>query len=760
MQDNRDEVDVLRSVALQNAESILLARQRAEQDLITANKALEKKTEELANSLSLMLATLESTTDGILVTDGEGNVTGYNEKYLQMWQIPREMLADANHRRLVLKISHTFKDIDHHSNRLDVIYSSSPRETFDLIELADGRVFERFSKIQSVKNRIVGRVWSYRDITDRRRTEDALKDERQVLEILNLTGTAMASTLDLQTLIQTVTDAATKLSGAELGAFFYNAAEKSDDACRLYASAGALREDIQEISLPLVAPLFGPNSSGRETIRCDDVLKDTRCKDLGNYPNKSGRRLPVRSYMAVPLILRSGELIGGLFFTHSDIGTFDERIERIILGVASQASVAIDNARLFEGAQKSAVERETLLESERSARAAAERMGELKDEFLANLSHELRTPLSAIVGWSKVLRRGVRDEADLRNGLDTIERNAHMQKQLIDDLLDMNRIASGKVRLDSQPVEPISFIVAAIDTVRPAADAKGIRIEKLIDPAAGPISGDPHRLQQVVWNLLSNAIKFTPKGGEVRVLLMRVDSHIEIAVADTGIGIKPEFLTHVFERFRQEEASMNRRYGGLGLGLSIVKHLVELHGGTIRVESPGEGRGATFVVQLPLLAAHHKPYNEARGLQKTGEIETPDSSAVNLSGIKVLVVDDEIDARDLIRRVLLDCHAEVFTAGSAIDALLLVENERPNVLVSDIGMPDIDGYELLKRVRALGQSRGGKTPAIALTAFARSEDRTRALRAGFLVHVSKPVEPSELIATVASVAGRSGVTVE
>jgi PAS domain S-box-containing protein len=730
-------------------------RQRVERDLLTANGELERKTEELANSLSLLRATLESTTDGILVTDGLGNITDFNEQYLKMHHLSREVMVQANHRQLVVAISPTFRDIEEHSRRLTEIYSVTPPETFDLIELSDGRILERFSKIQCVNERIVGRVWSYRDITDRRRTEEALRDERHVLEILNLTGTAIASTLDLATLIQTVTDATSTLSSAELGVCFYNSDGNSGDDYCLCASAGLLHENAHNINRALSQPLFGSPAKGRETIRCDDAIKDSRCLDLGVHRIGDGL-FPIRSYLAVPLVLRSGEVMGGLFFVHSETGIFDERIERIIVGVASQASVAIDNARLFAAAQRAAIEREQLLERERFARAAAERMGELKDEFLANLSHELRTPLSAIVGWSKVLRQGAKSEADLLNGLVTIERNARVQKQLIDDLLDMNRIASGKVRLDIQPVAPTSFIEAAIETVKPAADAKDIHIEKLLDPEASPVAGDPGRLQQVVWNLLSNAIKFTSRGGKVQVILARVNSQAEIRVTDTGVGIHPDFLAHVFERFRQEEASMSRRYGGLGLGLSIVKHLVELHGGIVRAESAGEGSGATFYVQLPLMSTLRMSGRELEVSRRTADLKAPDFSNINLKGIKVLVVDDEGDARDLVQRVLSDCNAEVLTAGCASDALLLMESEKPNVLVSDIGMPDIDGYELLKRVRTLEQSRGGRIPAIALTAFARSEDRTRALRAGFLVHISKPVEPSELVATVASVAGRSG----
>ena len=399
-------------------------------------------------------------------------------------------------------------------------------------------------------------------------------------------------------------------------------------------------------------------------------------------------------------------------------------------------------------------QRQVLLENERLARSEAERMSNVKDEFLATLSHELRTPLNAILGWSHLLRSGGKDRADLLKGLDTIARNAQIQTQLIEDLLDMSRITSGKLRLDVQPISPVPFIDAALETVRPAADAKGISLGKSLDPFAGPISGDASRLQQVVWNLLSNAIKFTPRGGKVQVALQRVGSHVEISVADTGIGIYPEFIPHLFERFRQGDASTTRNFGGLGLGLSIVKSLVELHGGTVAAESPGEGLGTTITVRLPI----HAVYRAADAAEDGphGSVTADQSPAVagELSGIRVLVVDDQSDARILISRVLEDSGADVQSAASADEALRLLTAHKPNVLVSDIGMPETDGFELLKRVRALEGHEGGRVPAIALTAFARSEDRTRALRAGFVVHVSKPVDPSELVATVASVAGR------
>jgi CheY-like chemotaxis protein len=331
-----------------------------------------------------------------------------------------------------------------------------------------------------------------------------------------------------------------------------------------------------------------------------------------------------------------------------------------------------------------------------------------------------------------------------------------MQAQLIEDLLDMSRITSGKMRLDIQPVEPAPLVESAMESMRPAAQAKGIRLEKILDPSAGPISGDPNRLQQIFWNLLSNAIKFTPKAGKVQVVLERVESHIEISVADTGMGIKPEFLVHVFDRFRQADASMTRSFGGLGLGLAIVRQLVEMHGGTVVATSPGVGHGATFSVRLPLAAVHRAASDAPRAHPRTTLPLSREFPAVDLSGVRILVVDDEADGRELVKRVLVDCGATVFVAGAADEALLLVEREQPQVLVSDIGMPHVDGFELLRRVRALGPAKGGAVPAIALTAFARAEDRTQALHAGFAVHLAKPVEPSELVATVASVVGRPG----
>ncbi len=405
-------------------------------------------------------------------------------------------------------------------------------------------------------------------------------------------------------------------------------------------------------------------------------------------------------------------------------------------------------------------EREQLLLRERAARAEAEESSRLKDEFLATVSHELRTPLTAVLGWTHLLRDGRLDKQAAERALETVERNAHAQQQLIEDLLDVSRIITGKLRLDVRQVAPASFIEAAIEAVLPAAEAKGIVLEKSLPADVAALSGDPARLQQVVWNLISNAIKFTPPGGRVRVRLESVKSHVEISVTDTGDGIRREFLPYVFDRFRQADGTTARRYGGLGLGLAIVRHLVELHGGTVRAESAGEGQGATFTVSLPLVAAQRSEDGDGSGdaaasahipaVDSRRTVECPD----NLDGLRVLVVDDEADTLDLIKVLLGQCGAEVATAKSSAEALAMFEEAAPDVIISDIGMPGEDGYELIRRVRELPPERGGRTPAVALTAYARAADRLRVLRSGYQMHVAKPVELAELVAVVANVVRR------
>jgi signal transduction histidine kinase len=402
---------------------------------------------------------------------------------------------------------------------------------------------------------------------------------------------------------------------------------------------------------------------------------------------------------------------------------------------------------------QAAEEREQLLVSEQSARSEAEAASRLKDEFVATVSHELRTPLTAVLGWIHILRAGQLDERSAAHALEIIERNARSQNQLIEDLLDVSRIITGKLRLDVRPVDAAAIIESAIEAVLPAAEAKEIRVQKILDTKVSSILGDPARLQQVIWNLLSNAIKFTPRGGRVHVRLERINSHLEISVSDSGQGIDKEFLPYVFDRFRQADGTSARKFGGLGLGLAIVRHLVELHGGTVEASSNGDGTGAMFTVKLPLLPVYQREPDSERVHPTASDRHPPIEYPDNLVGLKVLVVDDEADTLELIKVLLGQCGAAVTTARSAAEALSALEETQPDVIISDIGMPTQDGFEFIRKVRQLPPEKGGRIPAVALTAYARAEDRLRVLRSGYQMHLSKPVELAELVAVVANIGG-------
>jgi signal transduction histidine kinase/ActR/RegA family two-component response regulator len=427
---------------------------------------------------------------------------------------------------------------------------------------------------------------------------------------------------------------------------------------------------------------------------------------------------------------RGREVIGGLFFGHSAVGRFEAHHERIAVGIAAWASVALENAALYE-----------------SVRHASR----IKDEFLASLSHELRTPLNAILGYARMLRSGIVAPEKTAKSIETIERNATSLTQIVEDVLDISRIVSGKIRLNVQAVDFPAIVRNAIDAIAPAADAKGVRIESVLDPEAAPVSGDPERLQQVLWNLLSNAVKFTKRGGKTQVRLERVNSHVELIVSDTGIGIPPEFLPHVFDRFRQADAGSTRERGGLGLGLSIARQLTEMHGGTIEAASAGVGHGATFRVTLPLTAVHALRDEQPRIHPRSGSSAGSFAHAA-LRGIHVLAVDDETDALALVSEVLEAAGARVTTAQSAEDALDRIGVEGPDVIVADLGMPRMDGFGFIDRLRRHDNPRIREVPAAALTAYARSEDRMKALQAGFQIHLAKPIDPAELVTTIASLA--------
>jgi PAS domain S-box-containing protein len=878
------------------------------------------------------------------------------------------------------------------------------------------------------------------DITDSKRAEERLAEEARINETLYRVGTALAQDLDLNTVFVRLTDEATALCRAQFGAFFYNVDDPERGRYMLYTLAGVPRDKFAGFPMPRNTEVFAPTFAGDGVVRSDDITQDPRYGRSAPYHGMPKGHLPLRSYLAVPVVSRAGEVHGGLFFGHAETCVFNERDERMIVAVAAQAAVAIDNARLhaasvtaeqqyralaeaspqlvwtttpdgtveycnprflayvglsleelqrepvwdrlvhvedapraietwtsavasgepyeveyrlrraadgsyrwflargacvrdgegrivrwvgsctdiddhkrsgethrflaeagallassldqrqtlpalarlavphmadwcsiqlldtngklervavahpdpyrldvmseieqqypadqndaarriartgapeyvheltdemFAASSRSPhhlelirllglrswmgvpikVDRRTigvislassesgrlfekrdvdvaeelgrrvgttidnarLFELTQQERRRAEEASRAKDELLGVTSHELRTPLSAILGWARMLRSGNLSDDKRERALETIERNAKIQVQLVEDLLDFNRVITGKLRLALAPLEPAGVVEAAVDVVRPAADAKNVRLQVLLDRNAGTLNGDPERLQQVVWNLLSNAVKFTPKDGRVYVQMKREDSHVEIVVADTGAGIAPAFLPHVFQPFRQQDATITRAHGGLGLGLAIVKHLVELHGGSIEARSEGVGKGAIFVVRLPVSPLRSAALPVAKPVARRDDAYGLLQCPPELQGLRVLVCEDEPDARELIDSILAACKATVTLAGSVAEALDRFSEAIPDVVVSDIGMPEASGYELIRRIRAMPAEKGGRVPAVALTAYASMADRTRALMEGFQNHVAKPTEPQELIAAVAALAGR------
>jgi PAS domain S-box-containing protein len=432
---------------------------------------------------------------------------------------------------------------------------------------------------------VTGTLGIVQDITEQMCTKELLREQAEALQIINNVGRVLSAELDLKKLVQALTDAATSLVGAQVGAFFYNVLDAGGGSYTLYALSGLERRQFERAPIPRGAALFGPTFRGEGIIRLADVTRDPRIDPTEPYRGMPFGHLPVKSYLAVPVTSRSGEVLGGLFFGHPRAAVFTDAHERVMLGLAAQAAIAIDNARLFDAVQK--------------AREAAEVANRLKDEFLATVSHELRTPLNAVLGWTSLLRGAQMDDARRAKALETIERNARLQQKIVEDLLDVSRIIAGQLRLEKEPMPFRPVVESAVDSIRPVAEAKSIALTVELGDDPAIIIGDQARLQQVVWNLLSNAMKFTPEGGAVRVSLDVTESRVELVVGDTGVGIAPAFLPHVFERFRQGDARVTRAHGGLGLGLAIVRHLTEMHGGSVAAVSAGEGKGATLIVRLP-----------------------------------------------------------------------------------------------------------------------------------------------------------------
>jgi len=697
---------------------------------ISERRNVELRRDDEQRATRILAAIVESSDDAIVAKNLNSEILSWNAGAERMFGYSAEEAVGKSIRLIIPE--------DRMSEEDEVLRRLRLGQRVDHFETVrrrkDGRhilVSLTISPIHDQNGVVVGASKIARDITALREIEAErvrlLREHAAVTEQLNRVGAAVASDLDRDSIVQAVTDAATELTTAEIGAFVYTVPVDSGESYVAWTISGMPRDEFAKLPTPRGILTFDPAFHGTEIINSDDVTGDRRYSSgapFGGIPTGHAR---VRSYLAIPVLGRTGQLLGGLFFGHSSVGRFTAQHERLAVGVASWASVSLENSALY-----------------REAREASR----LKDHFLATLSHELRTPLNAILGYARMLRSGMVSQEKQPRAIQVIERNATSLTQIVEDVLDVSRIVSGKLRLNMQVVELPDVLRAAVDAILPAAEAKRIHVEARLDPDATPASGDPERMQQIFWNLLSNAVKFTGAGGRIDVQLSRVDNRAEISIADTGIGIAPEFLPHIFERFRQADAGFTRERGGLGLGLSITRQLLEMHEGTIEASSEGPGHGSTFCLSLPLAVSPTEANvwpNSSAG-EDDSEAPLPD-----LSGCVVLSVDDESDARRMVAEILETAGARVVSAGSAMEALEMLEREQPpDVILADVGMPHIDGFQFIDRVRHHRDARVRDVPAAAVTAFARSEDRIIARRVGFQRHLAKPLDPAELVTTVAA----------
>ena len=576
-----------------------------------------------------------------------------------------------------------------------------------------------------------------RDITDRKRTESRLALQYAVTRIL-------AECTDFTEAMQQVLRAACENLDWDLGALWMVEGDNLLHCLDFCHVAGVKVDEFEtltrELTLAKGIGLPGRVWATGEPTRIDNVTNDP------NFPRAPvAKRAGLHAGFGFP-ILMDKEVVGVLEFFSREIKDPDDELLRMVSSVGGQIGQ-------FSKRKRAEDERKDLLQRERAARTDAEKANRLKDEFLATVSHELRTPLNAVIGWSRMLRSGRLDKESAAHALEVIERNAWAQKQIIEDILDVSRVITGKLQLTLGPVDLVAIVDAALDAVRPALEAKEIKIETTIDSGLRIISGDADRLQQVVWNLLSNAAKFTPSRGKIDVRVNHDDSYVQIEVSDTGPGIDPVFLPHVFERFRQADGSTTRTHGGLGLGLAIVRHLVELHGGVITADNRADGTGAIFSVKLRLPSGELRQETLASALEAFAEAE---SEPLRLDDLRILIIDDENDTLDLVMMELTQHGAHATAASSATEALELLDKAEFDLLISDIAMPDMDGYELIRKIRQLEAGKERRIPAVALTAYASVQDRMKAILAGFNTHVAKPVEANELVTVVAGLAGRLG----
>jgi PAS domain S-box-containing protein len=585
---------------------------------------------------------------------------------------------------------------------------------------------------------VARRTW---EAVKRARAEEHLLDETRVLELLNQTGQIVASTLDMQTLLQSITDTATQLSGAQFGAYFYNMTDVNGKAYMLYTLSGAPREAFERFGHPRATPLFGATFNGGPIVRSNDVTKDAR---YGHFPPHHGmppEHLPVRSYLAAPVISRSGDVLGGLFFGHSSAGIFTERTERLIAGVAAQAAVAIDNARLYEEAQHAATEREELLSRERIARAEAERLSRMKDEFLAMLAHELRNPLAPISSAAELLNLMYAGEPRVHKSSEIIKRQVGHMTRLVDDLLDVSRVTRDLVRLDKRIIDFRQIIGTAMNQVQELVDAKRHDVELCLPDEPIHVAGDETRLVQVVTNILNNAAKYTQAGGRIEVKLEAVAERLQLHIMDNGSGIPSDLLPDIFGLFTQGARTLARSQGGLGLGLALVKKMVELHGGSVAAHSAGSGQGSEFIVSIPLVSLGQASPD---GNISSDEATIADWKEADSPKLKLVVVDDNVDAADTLAGMLQAHGHTVSVYYTAEEALRNTTGSASDAYLVDIGLPGMDGYELARQLRARPET--ADIQLIAISGYGQAQDRQVALTAGFNQHLVKPALFVDLIA--------------
>ena len=660
MEKTNDTEELLRSSALRTANSILLARQRAEQELVQAKEALELKTKELAHSLSMMRATLESTSDGILVTDGTGRVTGFNEKYVEMWRMPREVMDSGEERQLREVAARQFKDPQQFLARIKEIEASSLPESFDVLEFADGKVFERYSKIQRVDEQITGRVWSFRDITERRQ---AKKTSERLAAIVDSSDDAIVGK-DLNGIVTSWNAGAERIFG-------YSASEMTGASIR---------------------QLIPPERQSEEDRIFECIRRGERVNHMDTVRvAKGGRRLNV-SITVSPIKDSAGNVIG-----------------------ASKIARDVTDRKRAE-------------ERLRAAKNAAEEASKAKDDFLAVLSHELRTPLTPALVAASYLAEHADLAPQFREEVTTIWRNVQLEARLIDDLLDITRITRGKIELRREAVDAHRLLRNALQIVHNDMIEKQLELVTDLRANNHHVWADPVRIQQVFWNLMTNAVKFTPKAGRITTRSWNEEGRFAFEITDTGIGIEAEQQDRIFKAFEQGERSITRQFGGLGLGLTISKTLVDLHGGTLSVQSQGKNLGAKFRVMLDVVAAPVATSTTS----SNGDVGTERS-------LNILVVDDDADTRRILSRLLSKCGYEVAAVDCVQGALKLLEKDHFDTLISDISLPDSSGYELVREVK----QRQWVT-SIALSGFGTEEDVRRTVEAGFDHHLTKPVNFQDL----------------